>query len=49
MAVIEHVTMARRSDGTASAALSEPMRELLRQAAENDPAFRTGAKPVMKM
>ena len=41
LAVIRRVAVARRrGDGTESAAVSRPMRELLRQAAENDPAFR---------
>ena len=48
-AVIRDVTVARRGDGSASAAVSEPMRELLRQAAGNDPAFATGIKTVIRM
>jgi hypothetical protein len=48
-AVIRSVTIARHGDGSASAAVSEPMRELLRQAALNDPAFRSGMKTVVKM
>jgi hypothetical protein len=47
--VIRAVTVARHGDGGASAAVSEPMRELLRQAAENDPAFASGARPVIRM
>jgi len=43
------VMTARRPDGSVSVALSGPMRELLDQAAAIDPAFRTGAKPVMRM
>jgi hypothetical protein len=48
-AVIRAVTLARHGDGSLSAAVSEPMRELLRQAAENDPAFASGVRPVVKM
>jgi hypothetical protein len=48
-AVIRAVTLAQRGDGSMSAALSEPMNELLRQARLNDPAFRGGAKPVVRM
>jgi hypothetical protein len=47
--VIRTVTMARHGDGGTSAAVSEPMRELLRQAAENDPAFASGARTVIRM
>ena len=47
-AVIRQVTTARRGDGSVSVALSEPMRELLTEAEENDPAFRI-ARPVMTM
>lgn len=47
--VTRAVTIARHGDGGASAAVSEPMRELLRQAAENDPAFTSGARPVIRM
>jgi len=48
-AVIRRMTLAQRGDGSMSAALSEPMSELLRQARLNDPAFRGGAKPVVRM
>jgi len=48
-AVITAVMTARRPDGSVSVALSGPMRELLDQAEANDPAFRGGAKPVMRM
>jgi hypothetical protein len=48
-AVIKAVTVARHGDGSSSAAVSEPMRELLRQAAENDPAFASGIKTVIRM
>jgi hypothetical protein len=47
--VIKAVTVARRGDGSSSAAVSEPMRELLRQAAENDAAFAAGIRPVIRM
>ena len=46
-AVIRQVTTAKR-DGSVSVALSEPMRELLTEAEENDPAF-AGVRPVMTM
>jgi hypothetical protein len=48
-AVIRAVTLARRGDGSVSAALSEPMRELLVEAEENDPAFAGAARPVVRM
>jgi len=52
-AVIRRMTVARHAaDGSASAATSEPMRLLLNQAAETDPAFRMdaiGDKPVIRM
>lgn len=47
-AVIREVSTARRGDGSVSVATSEPMRELLAQAAVNDPAFR-GDRPVVSM
>jgi hypothetical protein len=39
-AVIREVATVRRGDGSQSVAISDLMRELLRKAAENDPAFR---------
>lgn len=52
-AVIRRMTVARHSrDGSASAATSEPMRNLLNQAALSDPAFRMGRtsdKPVIEL
>jgi len=49
-AVIARMTVARhRSDGARSAAVSGPMGQLLDQAAENDPAFRTAGKPVVQI
>ena len=47
--VIRAVTLARRGDSSVSAALSEPMRELLVEAEENDPAFAGAARPVIRM
>ena len=47
-AVIEGVSTARRRGGAVSVALSEPMRELLTEAEENDPVFRS-AHPVMRL
>ena len=48
--VISRMTVAHhRSDGTRSAAVSGPMQDLLDEAAENDPAFRTAAKPVVSL
>jgi hypothetical protein len=46
-AVVTGVLTARRGE-LVSVALSEPMRELLLEAEENDPAFR-GIRPVMRM
>jgi hypothetical protein len=46
--VITGVMTARRGDGSVSVALSEPMRELLAEAAEKIPAFDT-ARPVISM
>jgi uncharacterized membrane protein len=49
-AVIARMTVAHhKSDGARSAAVSRPMRELLAQAARNDPAFRQAAKPVVQI
>ena len=49
-AVIARMMIAHhRSDGARSAAVSAPMRELLDQAALNDPAFREAAKPVVQI
>jgi hypothetical protein len=49
-AVIRRLVLARHRDGGGtSAAVSGPMRDLLTEAAENDPAFRTGAKPVVEL
>jgi hypothetical protein len=48
-AVIRAVTLARHGGGSVSAAVSEPMRELLRQAAGNDPAFASGVKTIIRM
>ena len=48
--VIEKMVLASRRDGSGtSAAVSGPMRELLAEAAENDPAFREAAKPVVQI
>jgi hypothetical protein len=48
--VIARMTVAHhRSDGARSAAVSGPMRELLAQAALNDPAFRQADKPVVQI
>ena len=47
-AVIREVSTARRPDGSVSVAMSEPMRELLAEAAEKIPAFDT-ARPVVAM
>ena len=47
-AVVREVTVRQRGDGSISAAVSAPMRELLAQARQNDPAFR-GAKPRVRM
>lgn len=48
-AVIRQLVMANRRDEGVSAAVSEPMRKLLAQAAQNDPAFRDGSKTVVPM
>jgi len=50
-AVIRRLTVARHrgAGGGSSAAVSGPMRELLAEAAENDPAFRGAVKPVVAM
>lgn len=52
-AVIRRMTVARHvADGSASAATSEPMRKLMNQAAETDPAFQlitAGDKPVIEL
>lgn len=49
-AVITRMTVAHhRGDGARSAAVSGPMQELLDEAAENDPAFRTDEKPVVRL
>lgn len=48
--VISRMTVANhKSDGARSAAVSEPMSELLEQAAMNDPAFRQAGKPVVRL
>jgi hypothetical protein len=48
--VVARMTMAHhRSDGSKSAAVSGPMADLLDEAAENDPAFRTAGKPVVSL
>lgn len=49
-AVVSHmVTAHHKSDSTKSMAVSGPMRELLAQAARNDPAFRQDDKPVVQI
>jgi hypothetical protein len=49
-AVIARMTVAHhKSDGARSAAVSGPMRELLIEAAKNDPAFRQADKPVVRL
>lgn len=48
--LIQRLTVARHSgDGSASAATSGPMHDLLAEAARNDPAFASGAKPVVSL
>jgi hypothetical protein len=46
--VIAEVATSRRGNGTVSVAMSDPMRDLLAQAAEKIPAFDT-ARPVVTM
>lgn len=49
-AVIARMTVAHhKSDGARSAAVSGPMRDLLDQAALNDPEFRQADKPVVQI
>lgn len=48
--VIEKMVLASHRDGSGtSAAVSGPMRELLDQAARNDPNFRADGKPVVQI
>lgn len=47
--VIGEMVKAHRRNGVVSAAVSGPMRDLLDEAAENDPAFRTDTKPVVRL
>lgn len=49
-AVIRRMVLARHRDGSGtSASVSGPMRDLLIEAAENDPAFRTGIKTIVEL
>lgn len=48
--LIQRLTVARhRGDSSTSAATSGPMHDLLAEAAQNDPAFASGSKPVVSL
>jgi len=46
---VREMMTARRPDGSVSVALSGPMRDLLREAERNDPAFEGATRTVISM